>query len=102
MTINHIGALTLTDAGAADSIAAGLREMLGVIEGLLTVRTATDLGLREGNASLLFILEFDSREAWEAYGDHPAHKALIAERIAPALAAKAFLQAASIEETRAP
>lgn len=102
--LTHIGVLTLTPAATGadrQAIADGLAGLLGVIDGLVAVRTATSLGLRPGSADVVFELTFDSRQAWEAYSDHPAHKALIAERIAPVLQDKAFAQVADFAEKTA-
>lgn len=92
MSITHVGLLTLESPDHAPAIAEGLRGLVGVVPGLLTVRAGLDLGLREGNGQLVFALDFDSPEAWAAYGAHPAHVALIDERIAPHLVSKAFVQ----------
>jgi hypothetical protein len=102
--LTHIGVLTLeptaTDAQRA-AITDGLAGLVGRVDGLVRVRTATDLGLKDGNADVVFLLDFASQEAWEAYSGHPAHKALIAEAIAPVLAAKVFLQAGGFADVSA-
>lgn len=99
--LTHIGVLTLTPAATdADrqAIADGLAGLLGVVDGLIAVRTATGLGLRPGTADVVFELTFASQHAWEAYGSHPAHQAVIAERIAPVLQDKVFAQVAGFAE----
>lgn len=91
----HIGMLTLAEhAGALerDAIATALHDLVGVVPGLVTADVRTDAGLREGNADLIFTMTFEDEQAWRAYGDHPAHRAVIAEHIAPVLAVKSFLQ----------
>ncbi len=101
---NHIGMLTLTEtatAGDRAAIATGLTGLVGQIDGLVSAKVATDLGLTEGNAGVVFILEFASEQAWREYGAHPAHKAVIASAIAPVLQAKAFIQADGFVEARA-
>jgi Stress responsive A/B Barrel Domain len=91
----HIGMLTLKD-GSTDadrqSIVDGLADLVGVIDGLESVQAGFDLGLREDNASLIFLLSFDSQASWQAYQEAEEHKAIIRERIAPVLASKAFVQ----------
>lgn len=99
--LTHIGLLTLTPAATdtdRQAIADGLARLVGIIDGLVAARTATTLGLRPGTADVVFELTFASRQAWEAYGEHPAHKALIAERIAPVLQGKVFAQVANFAE----
>ncbi len=91
----HIGMLTLAEnAGAAEreAIAQGLHDLVGVVPGLLRAEVRVDAGLKDGNASLLFTMTFEGEEAWRAYGDHPAHRAVLTDHIVPVLAAKAFLQ----------
>lgn len=91
----HIGALTLIDSATdADrsSIADALRALPGQIDGLIGARVVLDAGLREGNSDLLFCMDFDTRDSWEAYGSHPAHVAVIKGLIAPVLAWKTFVQ----------
>lgn len=93
--IKHVGMLTLVRQASEDdrdAIADGLRGLAEVIPELQGVEIATDLGLVEGNAALAFQLTFEDEAGWRAYTAHPAHKTLIAERIAPVLASKAFLQ----------
>lgn len=99
--VTHIGMLTLVDTATdADrqSIADGLTGLVGRIDGLLRVRVGTDLGLKEGNASIIFLLDFDTEDAWQVYAAHPAHQAVIAERIAPVLASKQFVQVGPFQE----
>ncbi|MET4637293.1 Dabb family protein [Mycetocola sp. 2940] len=99
--ITHIGMLTFaptaTDADR-QAIADGLAAMLGQIDGLTSVAVAQDAGLKDGNAGLIFQLSFDSEDAWRNYGAHPAHQKLVAERIAPVIVAKSFLQTTGFAE----
>ncbi|MFB8385719.1 Dabb family protein [Microbacterium sp. NPDC055910] len=100
----HIGMLTLADDATPEhrqAISDGLTGLAGLIDGLVAVRVGIDLGLTEGNADVLFQLEFDSEDAWRSYGAHPAHKAVIAESIAPVLKSKSFVQVAGFAEARA-
>jgi hypothetical protein len=100
----HIGLLTLIDTATDDhrrAIADGLLGLVGIIDGLEHVEVGSDLGLKGGNADLVFRLTFASEDAWAAYGAHPAHQAVIAEAIAPVLASKAFVQVAGFREATA-
>lgn len=97
----HIGMLTLTPEATQQhrtAIIDGLAELVGVIPGLLSVRAGHDLGLVDGNANLIFLLEFDSEDSWRAYRTHEAHVAVITERIAPVLVSKAFVQVEALAE----
>jgi len=102
--VTHIGLLTLVDSATpADrqSIADGLKGLVGQIDGLEEVVVGIDLGLKEGNGDVVFQLRFATEEAWRAYAAHPAHQAVITERIAPVLAAKAFVQVDGVQEAGA-
>jgi hypothetical protein len=93
--IEHIGMLTLRADAPPDArarIREGLEALPGVVPGLLGADVREDLGLKEGNAALLFRMSFESEDAWRAYGSHPAHVAVIREAIAPVLESKAFVQ----------
>lgn len=99
----HIGMLTLAETATTQdrqAIADGLAAMIGEVDGLESVRVGLDLGLAPGNADLIFLLEFATDADRQAYATHPAHKALIAERIAPVLASKAFVQVDAFQEAR--
>lgn len=97
--------LTLDDSATDESrraIASALRSLVGQIPGLLSARTATDLGASDPTADLIFIMEFDSEASWQAYRAHDAHVAVIRDHIASVLASKTFLQAGAWEVTSAP
>lgn len=92
---SHVGMLTLVPEATSanrDAIVEGLSDLVGVIDGLIRVRAHLDAGLTEGNASLIFILEFEDQGSWEAYRSHEAHVAVITTHIAPFIASKAFIQ----------
>lgn len=98
----HVGMLTLVpEATESDrrSIVEGLSGLVGVIDGLTGVHAGYDLGLREGNADVVFFLTFDSQDAWLAYQDDEAHKAVIRDRILPVLASKSFVQVPDLIQT---
>lgn len=92
----HIGALTLRQDVAPDArraVVDGLRALPGAVPALLTLTVHEDLGLREGNADLVFVAGFADEEGWREYQAHPAHVALVRDVLAPVLAAKVFVQA---------
>lgn len=102
--LTHIGVLTLAPSATEDNrlqIVQGLASLIGQVDGLVSVRTATDVGLKEDTADIVFELTFASQQAWEMYGGHPAHKRLIAKHIAPVLASKVFLQVSGFVEVSA-
>ena len=95
MAFRHIGLLTLrpdADPAAAGEILSGLAALRDLVPGVESVQAAQDAGLKDGNADIHFEEAFADEAAWRAYQIHPAHVALVQERIAPAIAAKAFVQ----------
>ena len=93
--LQHIGILTFGE-NAPDDLGDRLRDgfagLVGAIPGLLSAQSRTDLGLKEGNGSFVFQLEFDSVEAWRGYFGHPAHQAVSHELVLPYVTAKTFVQ----------
>ena len=92
---NHVGHLTLSAEATDEQVEAILTGLLGLpgqIDGLIEAHVVRDAGLTEGNATLRFHMRFDSPESWRAYGQHPAHVAVVKEHVAPVLAAKNFVQ----------
>jgi len=91
----HAGMLELVPEVTAEQqqyVIDGFGELEGRIDGLVQVEVCRDLGLSEDNAQLLCLLSFQDQLSWQRYRDHPAHQALIAERIAPVLRSKSFVQ----------
>ena len=94
---SHIGILTLKPTTSDEQVlglAAALEALVGVVPGLLTATVERDARLREGNADLIFRMQFDEQSSWEGYSAHPAHVAVITDHIAPVLQSKTFLQVA--------
>lgn len=92
---NHVGHLTLVpDVAKAqiDGIVDGLLGLPAQIDGLLEAQVVRDAGLTPGNANLRFHMRFETMEAWQAYKTHPAHVAVVTDRIGPVLGSKAFVQ----------
>lgn len=95
----HVGMLTLVDSATQQqrsAICDRLHGLVGEIPGLVNVATGVNLDLKPDTASVLFQLTFDSEESWRMYADHPAHKAVISEAIAPVLKSKLFIQVAEL------
>ncbi|GAB2863470.1 Dabb family protein [Actinocorallia aurea] len=51
-----------------------------------------DLGLTDGAHDFAAVLDFDGADDWRTYQDHPAHRALISEHLAPILASRSVIQ----------
>ena len=55
-------------------------------------RYGRDAGEVKGNFDFEIVADFADAEAWRRYLDHPAHTALVAERVRPILAERAATQ----------
>ena len=62
------------------------------LEGLESWQAGRDLGLATGNAAYGVSATFADQEAYERYRDHPEHRAIISEHIAPRIAVRSGLQ----------
>lgn len=87
----HIVLLTLRPDATVedrDAIVDGLRALPATVGSLRSYEVGVDLGLAGDNATIAVVADFDDREGWEAYRDHPDHVAVIEERIRPVLASR--------------
>lgn len=75
-----------------DTIVAGLRALPDQVPGVQALTAGRDAGLDESNATVGFTADFADIDGWRAYRDHPAHKQLIGDHIAPVLAGKTAIQ----------
>lgn len=91
----HIGMLQLRPSATPadrEGIVTALRALADVVPGLVEAHADADAGLREGTADIVLRMVFADRQAWEDYGTHPAHVAVIRDRIGPVLETKLFAQ----------
>jgi len=82
-----------TDEQKAD-VEAGLRELPGIIPEIRSYVMGADAGINPESYSFGVVADFDSAEDYVVYRDHPEHRKVIAERIAPILAERAAIQCA--------
>lgn len=93
--LRHIVLLTWTEDATEEqkaAVAAGLAELPGRIPELRRYEIGVDAGLGKGNADLAVLAEFDDADGYAVYRDHPAHQAVITERILPILASRVAIQ----------
>jgi hypothetical protein len=62
------------------------------LEGLVSWQAGNDLGLASGNAAFAVSATFTDQDAYERYRDHPEHRSIIAEHIAPRIATRSAVQ----------
>jgi Stress responsive A/B Barrel Domain len=93
--IRHVACLTwktdVTDA-EIEAVRAGLVALPGQIPEIRDYTVGSDLGAVGGNAHFAIVADFDDVDAWRRYQRHPAHEAVLTERIRPILAARAAVQ----------
>jgi len=70
----------------------GLRALPAAVPEIRAYRFGRDERLVAGNWDFAIVADFADREAWRRYAEHPAHLALIAERVRPISAERAALQ----------
>ena len=70
----------------------GLPERIDVLDGY---RVGRDLGLAAGNAHLVVIADLADAAAYATYRDHPEHRRVIQELVAPVLEHREAVQFAS-------
>lgn len=92
MPLRHIVLLTLDDACDVDGLVAALESLPALIPEIATYEVHRDAGLADGNATVAVVATFDDADGWAVYRDHPAHVAVITERIKPHLVARSATQ----------
>ncbi|MGZ4690269.1 MAG: Dabb family protein [Gaiellaceae bacterium] len=83
-------------ADATDEQIAAVTDALGALPAqipeIVEYRFGPDLGISDGNHQFAIVADFDSIDGYLAYRDHPAHQAVLADRIRPILEVRAAVQ----------
>jgi hypothetical protein len=93
--VRHVATFTFVGGTTEEQIAnvtAGLAGLPDEIPEIEAFAFGPDAGLNDGNADYSVVADFASIDAYLAYRDHPAHQAVLADRIKPILAARAAVQ----------
>jgi hypothetical protein len=93
--LRHVVCLTWRETAspaAVDAVRRALADLPGIIPEIRAYTVASDLGLAAGNADLAIVADFDDADGWRTYLEHPAHQAVLRERIQPILAHRAAVQ----------
>lgn len=77
---------------AKDAVAAGLAALPSQIPAICAYRFGPDAGLADGNFDFVVTADFADEAGYLEYRDHPAHRALITDRILPIMAERAAVQ----------
>lgn len=90
----HIVLFRWRDDAAADAKTAaleGLAALPGQIPDVRSFRFGTNAGAAD-NFDVGVVADFDDADAYQRYAEHPAHVALVTERLRPIIAARAAVQ----------
>ena len=93
--LRHVVLMQLNDDATTERIADlvdGLRALPAAIAEIRRYEVGADLGLRDGNFDLAIVAEFDDDSAFRAYVAHPAHMAVLEERVLPTVAQRFAVQ----------
>ncbi|HEX3491779.1 MAG TPA: Dabb family protein [Streptosporangiaceae bacterium] len=69
-----------------------LRTLPPLMAGMCAYHAGPDAGLAPGNFDFAVVADFDDADSYLAYREHPAHRAIIDERIRPIMAGRAAVQ----------
>ncbi|WP_433803088.1 Dabb family protein [Actinomycetospora sp. CA-084318] len=98
MAVTHVVTFSWVEGTSAGTVADILRNLQEWIdrkeglEGLESWQAGPDLGVNQGNAHFAVSATFTDQDAYLRYRDHPEHKRIIAEQIAPLIAARSAVQ----------
>lgn len=82
----------VVDDEARRALVDALAGLPAQIPELLAYRFGADLGLAEDNWDFSVVADFADQAGYEVYRDHPAHQAVIRDRIRPLVAERAAVQ----------
>jgi Stress responsive A/B Barrel Domain len=84
--IRHVVLFAWTDEATSEQkqrVADELRALPPQMSGLRAYHVGHDAGLVDGNADFAVVADFDDVASFLAYREHPAHRAVINDSIAP-------------------
>ena len=93
--LRHVVCLTWSDDATPEAVAAvhaALAELPGAIDDIRGYRFGSDAGLGPANADFAVVADFDDADGWRRYMEHPAHQAVLADRIRPILKSRVAVQ----------
>ena len=70
----------------------GLATMPEQIPEVRGYRFGDDAGVKSGNFDFVVVADFEDRDGFAAYWDHPAHQKLVADLLRPIVAERAAVQ----------
>ena len=79
-------------AAQIDAVVDGLGALPAEVPSVRAYRFGPDAGLAEGNFDFTVVADFDDVDGYVVYRDHPDHRSLITELIAPIVAERVAVQ----------
>ena len=74
------------------ALAEELGELPSRISGLRALHAGPDAGLRSGNFDFAVVADFDDRDGYLVYRDHPAHRSIVDRYVTPMATQRAAVQ----------
>ncbi|HEX9065549.1 MAG TPA: Dabb family protein [Streptosporangiaceae bacterium] len=93
--IRHVVVMTWkpgTTPDQVEAVRAGLATLPAQMTGLTGYAFGPDAGVSQGTADFAVVADFDSRESYLAYRDHPAHREIIERTLNPIVAERRSVQ----------
>jgi hypothetical protein len=69
-----------------------LAKMPAAIEQIKAYRFGPDAGINPANRDYAVVADFDDKQAYQTYRDHPAHRALVERFVNPIVSERASVQ----------
>lgn len=93
--LRHVSLFSFT-AEATESqrgaVTTALSELPAAIPELRDYRFGPDAGINTGNFDYAVVADFDDEQGYVVYRDHPEHRRVLVEVIAPIISARAAVQ----------
>ena len=80
------------DVAATDQPLEELRRLPDLVESLRGFSVGQDAGVNEGNFDVVVVADFDDREGYLTYRDHPEHVRVARDHLGPLIAERAAVQ----------
>jgi len=96
--IVHIVIFTWKDGVTStevDALRAAIDAMVPQLGDVQSFQHGPDLRIRPGNGDYALVAAFADEEAWRNYQEHPAHKALVRDVVAPLRKGSVAMQVAA-------
>jgi len=81
-----------TTAGQRELVTTELARLPAIVPSIRSFVIGPDAGITPGNADFAVTADFDDEAGYAAYRDDPAHRAIIADHLAPAIATRTAVQ----------